>query len=276
MNKNYLMPPAICPICGGPTSVHEEESGVKTLWCDNPNCEGKLVNRIVHYCDMKKGMAIKGLSKATIEKLIDWGWLNTIKDLYELSSHRSEWNMRPGFGPKSVDNLLAAIENSKKCELWQFISALGIPLIGVNASKQLAAEFGTWANFFNSNQENFIYSMLPNFGEEMESSLLGFDLTLANEIATTYLSFADPQKKVDSNGLIFCVTGKLNRYKNRTELQKYIESIGGKVTGSVSKNTSYLINNDLESTSIKNMAAQKLSIPIISEETFIELFGLQN
>ena len=275
-NDKFISPPAICPICGGPTSVHEEESGVKTLWCDNPSCEGKLVNRIVHYCDMKKGMAIKGLSKATIEKLMEKGWLNSISDLYTLKEHRSEWNMLAGFGPKSVDNLLTAIENSKKCELWQFISAIGIPLIGVSNSKQLAGEFGTWANFFNSNQENFIYSMLPNFGYEMEKSLLEFDLSEANFIATNYLSFAEPTKVVDSNGLVFCITGKLTHYKNRQELQNYIESIGGKVTGSVSKNTNYLINNDTTSTSAKNLSAQKLSIPIISEDDFIKLFGLKN
>lgn len=273
--------PRICPICGKATELKESEGSVLTLVCGNPQCEGKLVNKIKHYCDMQKGVQIKGLSEATIEKLINWGWLTSIIDLYSLNRYRLEWIKKPGFGQRSVDNILTAIENSRSCELWRFISAIGIPLIGVSVSKQLAAFFGTWANFFNSSQQNYIYSVLPNFGIEMENSINNFDFTEANDIAEYYINFLEKEEEPDDGGplllgLTFCITGKLNHYKNRAELQEYIESAGGKVTSSVSKNTSYLINNDLESASSKNMTAQKLSIPIISEEKFINLFGLKH
>jgi DNA ligase (NAD+) len=268
--------PTKCPVCSGTASVRiAPGSDVEVLWCDNPDCEGKLVNKITHYCDMKKGMAIKGLSKATIEKLIDLGWLTNIFDLYTLAQYRSEWIKLPGFGAKSVDNILNAIEKSKDCQLWQFISALGIPLIGETASRALEDYFATWATFYNSNKENFIYSTIPNFGEEMEKALQEFDLTIANDIATSYLRFEAP-KEVDNSselsGKTVVITGKLTQFKNRDELKQAIIANGGKVAGSVSAKTDYLLTNDTTSGSSKNVAAQKLGVAIISEKDFIEKF----
>lgn len=268
--------PNKCPVCGGPASVRiAPGSDVEVLWCDNPDCEGKLANKITHYCDMKKGMAIKGLSKATIEKLIDLGWLTNIFDLYTLAQYRDEWIRLPGFGAKSVDNILNAIEKSKDCELWQFISALGIPLIGETASRALEDYFATWATFYNSNRENFIYSTIPNFGEEMEKGLQEFDLTIANDIATSFLRFKEP-KEVEANselnGKTVVITGKLMQFKNRDELKQVIIAKGGKVAGSVSAKTDYLLTNDTTSGSSKNVAAQKLGVAIISEKDFIEKF----
>lgn len=271
-----LLIPTTCPLCGSPVSIHtDDESGVQSLWCDNAECDGKVINQITHFCDMKKGMAIKGLSSSTIEKLMDWGWLNSITDLYKLSLHREEWMKKSGFGQRSVDNLLVAIENSKTCELWQVISAIGCPLIGVTASKQLADEFGTWANFYNSIQENFIYSTLPNFGYEMDRAIHEFNKweELNDIIINFNLQIKEPKEKTNKlEGIIVVITGSLKTYKNRNLFKEAIEAAGGKVAGSVSGNTDYLINNDTTSQSTKNLNAKKLGVDIISEEDFIQKF----
>ena len=267
--------PALCPICGGRTSLHTEDSGVQTVWCDNPDCEGKLLNRIEHYGSMKKGLEIKGLSKATIEKLMDKNWLNSISDLYTLKEHKKEWSNLPGFGEKSVTNILSSIDNSRNCYLWQFISALGIPLIGVTASKALSVEFGSWATFRKSIEENFNISTLPNFGLEMEKSLKNFNYTEADYIAQNFINFIEETNKEQPQtleGITVCITGKLTEFKNRALFQEAIELAGGKVTSSVSSKTNYLITNDTTSGSSKNVAAAKLGVEIISEKDFISKF----
>ena len=268
--------PALCPICGEKTSIHIEPSGVQTVWCDNPNCEGKFVNKLVHYCDMKKGMAIKGMSKATLEKLINKGWITTIEDIYKLHEYKDEWINMAGFGPQSVQNLLTAIENSKKAELWRFISALGIPLIGVSASHDLATACGAWAEFYKRIKENFIFYTIPNFGVEMDRSIHSYkDIELANFIATNYLTFTQEEKTSTEQtleGITVAITGKLIQFKNREAFKQAIEDAGGKVTSSVSSKTNYLITNDTSSGSSKNLTAQKLGVEIISEADFIQKF----
>ena len=111
MDMTFFLTPELCPVCGGATEIHTSDSGTQELYCSNPQCPGKLINRLDHFCG-KKGLDIKGLSKATLEKLIDWGWLSTISDIYSLSAFRSEWITKPGFGEKSVDKILSAISAS--------------------------------------------------------------------------------------------------------------------------------------------------------------------
>lgn len=264
--------PEKCPLCGGEVGIVMTDDAER-LMCLNADCEGKLAVRIAHYCDMTKGMKIKGISRATIEKLVEWGWLNSIKDLYTLKEHRMEWANKPGFGLKSVDKVLVAIEASKSCDLWQFISAIGIPLIGVTASRDLEAKFRDWATFYKSIQENFNIYTIPNFGEEMDKSIHSFDFSEANEIATNYLAFNKVEDKGDAlEGITVCITGKLVQYKNRANFQKDIEAVGGKVSSSVSANTNYLITNDPTSGSAKNKSAQKLGVEIVTEEEFISKF----
>lgn len=276
-NIIYLSIPKVCPICGGATKIVESDSGVLNLICENPQCQGKLINRLEHFCS-KKGLEIKGLSKNTLEKLIDWGWINGITDLYNLKTHAREWEKQPGFGKASVNKLLNAIEQSKKCELTNFISALGIPLIGSTYAKQIAQKEFDWHNFRECVEGHFNFTTWDGFGPEMCSALWKFDYTEADELVKlfniTNSLWKDPNQKSNSEleGINIVITGKLNLYKNRTELQKAIENAGGKVVGSVSKNTNYLINNDSTSSSSKNLSAKKLGIPILTEAEFIEKF----
>jgi DNA ligase (NAD+) len=265
--------PDRCPICGKPTEIKINDD-VEILYCTNPNCEAKLINQLDHFAG-KKGLDIKGLSKATLEKLINWGWVEKIDDLFELKIHRAEWVKKAGFGAKSVDNILNAIEASKDCELHQFIAALGIPLIGTTASKALQKEFGSWSNFMDAVNTNYKFYTLEDFGDEKHLAIHQFNYDIANCIAENYLNFKEVSLEEESSnleGLSFVITGKLKIAKNRDHLKTLIENAGGKVVGSVSKNTNYLINNDAESTSAKNKKAVELGVEVITETEFFEKF----
>ena len=262
-----------CPICGEPTKIVTSESGVSNVVCDNPNCNGKLINRIDHFCG-KKGLDIKGLSKKTIEKLIEYGWLNGIKDIYGLEQHKNEWESKPGFGEASVSKILDAIQAAgRHTKLDSFISAIGIPLVGKTTAKILVKEFSTWQEFRDYiDTDDCFFDDFDGIGEEINNSLKNFDYSEADEIAAM-ITFEQSESQdltpsAAIQGKTFCITGKVTRYKNRTEFKEKIESLGGKVTDSVTKNTSYLINNDINSTSSKNKKAKELGIPIITEEEF--------
>lgn len=276
---SHIPIPEICPSCGKPLSITIAVDS-KVLVCNNPNCTCRFINQLEHFFS-KKGVEVKGLSKATLEKLINWGWVNSISDIYELKNHKTEWVRKPGFGEKSVVNILAAIEDSKNCSLDKFIAALGIPLIGTVAAKELAKVFSSWETFYDATQSNYHFYNIPTFGLEMSNSLKKFDYSEANKIAVLYINFKELQQIENSKneslleGKTFVITGKVNIFKNRDELKKVIESYGGKVTGSVSKNTSYLINNDINSDSSKNITAKSLNIPILTEENFINTFNIQ-
>ena len=269
--------PECCPICGGSTEIIKSADGIMNMYCSNPNCEGKLINRIDHYCS-KKGLDIKGLSKATLEKLIDWGWISNIQDIYNLKDIKEEWISKPGFGVKSVNNILSAIEESKKCKLENFISAIGIPLIGRTVSKELVKYINDYDDFKEKIKNNYDFSDIEGFGPAMNKAIHDFDYTSADTIYYNYLTIEQSQKEEIAEGgsslegMTFVITGKLKSFKNRDELKAVIESKGGKVAGSVSKNTNYLINNDNLSTTAKNKKAQELGIPIITEETFLKNF----
>lgn len=265
--------PKVCPICGDELVI-DVNGDTRTLWCKNKECPAQGINQIVHYCS-KKGLDIRGLSEKTLTKLYDWGWISTIEDIYALKDYRNEWVSKSGFGAASVDKILSAIENSKNCKLVNFISALGIPLIGNRMAKEIVKHVNTWEDFRKLIDDDFDFSNWDTFGYEKSSTLLNYDYSLADKIAN-HLNFEVVEEERESaeggiNGLVFVVTGKLMAYKNRSELTKLIESLGGKVAGSVTKNTNYLINNDTQSTSAKNKKAQELGIPIISEEDFKNL-----
>ena len=267
--------PLYCPICGEKTSIQESSSSLFVV-CGNPSCEGKLINQLDHFCG-KKGLDIKGISKATLEKLIDWGWVQNRADLFNLKRYRNEWVKAPGFGEKSVDKILNAIQDGTHCEFHQFLAAIGVPLIGTTASKQLANVFNNYSNFRKAIDVKFKFYDLPNFGLEMHNSIVSFnyaeaDALVANNIITFKTPEVKPETSESLSGLTFVITGKVTKFKNRDELKNKIEELGGKVSGSVSKNTDYLINNDNKSTSAKNVSAQKLGIPIITEDEFINKF----
>ena len=268
--------PKNCPICGGEVLVEiSSASDTRLLVCQNPQCEGKLINRLDHFCG-KKGLDIKGLSKATLEKLIDWGWVKSYADIFRLYEHKSDWIKAPGFGEKSVNKILDAIEEGKNCGLDEFIAALGIPLIGTRAAKDLEKKFWAWPNFIEAVKTNFKFYDLPNFGWEMHNSIINFDYTEAIELANNYINVLISEYGIEESatklgGKTFVITGKVKYYKNRDELKVIVERNGGKVVSSISKKTDYLINNDINSTSSKNTSAKKLNIPIISEDDFLAM-----
>jgi DNA ligase (NAD+) len=277
--KMYFDYPYVCPICGSGTVLHQENDSA-FICCDNDACEGKLINRLDHFCG-KKGLDIKGLSKATLEKLIDWGWVKNIPSIFALNYYRDEWVLKPGFGSKSVDKILNAIDYSRNnCELHQFICALGIPLIGSSASKELTKYYNTYENFRMAIDIGVQFWGYDNFGMEMHKAIVNFDYSDADAMVQSgVITFNSTTQKSNQentlDGLTFVITGKLNHFKNRDAIKDKIESLGGKVTGSVSKNTNYLINNDKDSTSSKNKSAKTLGIPILNEEDFIKMFGVE-
>ena len=267
--------PAVCPICGEPTII-KGENGVRVLYCSNPNCEGKLINRLDHFFG-KKGLDAKGLSKATFEKLINWGWIENIKDVFKLKEHKKEWEKMQGFGEKSVEKILQAIEDCKSCSLDAVISAAGIPLIGKTVGKDLSKRFGSYSEFREAVESGFDFTSFGGYGWEMHKAISDFDYSELDYIVDNYLQIKEDIKEDNElklKDLTFCVTGKVHIWKNRDSLSAFIESLGGKVTGSVSKNTNYLINNDINSTSAKNKKAQELDIPILSEEDFKKIFDI--
>ena len=239
-SQEIIIYPCKCPICGEPTSIHRDNDS-EVLFCDNPNCEGKLINVIDHFCS-KKGLDIKGLSKATLEKLINWGWINSVSDIYKLQQWEKEWKNKPGFGAKSVSNILQAISESKNCNLESVISAAGIPLIGRTVAKDISARFPTYNQFREAVKGSFDFSELNNFGYEMNKSLKNFDYTELDYIVNNFLIIKEnkeERKEQKLEGLTFCVTGKLinkDRWKNRDELASFITSLGGKDVGVVSSN----------------------------------------
>ena len=276
--------PEHCPICGG-NIVFKTENDIIRAYCDNPSCEGKLINRLDHFCG-KKGLDIKGLSKATLIKLINWEWVESISDLFKLHTHQSEWMKRPGFGQASVSKIINAIEEAKKCPFDKFLCALGIPLIGKVASKALRDEFCCYEEFRKAidNKDERLYNIY-GIGEVMINSLLEFDYTEADMIFKKYIiepagaalktvSKREIPKILENK--IFVITGKTKIFKNRDELKNKIEEYGGKVTGSVTSKTSYLINNDTSSKTAKNLTAIKLRIPIINEDEFLTLITPPN
>ena len=264
-----------CPICGSDVTYITSNDGVINAYCDNPLCEGKLINRLDHFCG-KKGLDIKGLSKATFEKLIDWEWITCLYDVFKLHEHRTEWINKTGFGVASVDKILKAIEEKKNnVTLDSFIAAIGIPLIGRVNAQELTKTFKTYKDFKNAvNDSSYSFAILNGFGYEMNESLKNFDYNEADKI-TEIINF----KSVENNdldnslaGQIICITGKLTTVKNRDEFKSLIEKHGGKVSSSISLKTNILINNDLESTSSKNVFAKEHNIPIMSEENFIKKY----
>ena len=257
----------VCPACGSICNIQKSDSGVENLVCENPQCEGKLINRLDHFCG-KKGLDIKGLSEKTLEKLIDWGWVNDITDIPKLKEHRTEWIGKPGFGQASVDKILKAIDDRlAEAPLHAFISGLGIPLIGSRVSKQICEHIETWSEFRDLTK-SFDFTEWNGFGIEMNSELHDFDYSEADEIIN-YITFKPSEhQEIGSTleGKTFVITGKLINYSNRQALVDVIEAAGGKVQSSVSAKTQYLVNNDINSTSAKNKKAKELGIPIITEE----------
>lgn len=274
--KFYFNIPKICPICNKTTEIKKENNS-EMLYCENPQCEGKLVNRIEHFFG-KKGLDAKGISKATIEKLINWGWVNRISDMFELSAHETEWKNISGFGEKSVNNILQSIRESCNTNFESIISSAGIPLIGRTVARDLSKKFDGYSEFREAIKNGFDFTQYGGYGHEMQKAISEFDYSELDNIVKKYLTIKKNNDIINTEKLkdiTFCITGKVNIWKNRDELSQTIMSLGGKVVGSVSKNVNYLINNDITSSSSKNLKAKDLGIKIISEQDFQKMFDIQ-
>lgn len=273
-NIKYINIISQCPYCNSNLTIINN-NGIKILKCENNKCNQKLINKLEYFCSKSHGLDIKGLSKATFEKLIDWNWINNIEDIFYLSNYRNEWIKKHGFGVASVNKILKSIEEHRHTTLDAFISAIGIPLIGRAVAKDLTNYFETYEDFRNAvNNKNYHFYDLDNFGEEMDKSIKNFNYVEADRISKLLFIEAPAVNKNQINnnltGKTIVITGKLTNFKNRAELKSIIEKHGGKVVDSISAKTDILINNDVNSTSSKNKAAKERNIPIISELDFIK------
>lgn len=271
--------PDKCPCCGGDVEIHNE-NGSKTLHCCNDDCQAKLLSRLIHFCS-KNAINIEGVSESRIEKLINIGLLENFVDIYWLFQYRDQLGRLEGMGNKSVSTLINNIEKSRNTTLDRFIYSLSIPLIGRTASKTISKYLhGDFEDFYDKWINNYNWSLLDDFGSTMNDSMNNFIRhnclwikELANEFKFERQMENNKNEGVDLSGKTFVITGSLNTFTNREELKELIENLGGKVSGSVSAKTNYLINNDKLSGSSKNKKAKELNISIITEDEFLQLIG---
>lgn len=269
-------PPHSCPVCGEQTSL-KIENDVKSLYCVNAECPAKKVKSIAHFVT-RDAMNIEGLSEATIEKFLNEKIITKAADLFRLADHKETITTMEGFGEKSYANLIASVEAAKTVTPARFLYALGVPNIGVSTAKVICRSFEEdMERVMNATVEELVtvegigaviaeafaeyFAMEKNRAEAVE--LLSF-VTLERPAATLESSIA---------GKTFVITGKVFRFDGRSALKAFIEERGGKVAGSVSAKTDYLINNDATSQSSKNKTARELNVPVITEEEFLQLAG---
>lgn len=280
INKRYLTAiqlPIKCPICLHDTKI-VKENDTEVLVCTNDHCEGKLLGIISHAVS-KNALNIDGLSEATIEKFINLGWIKSINDIYHLSEHKYDMVQLNGFGGTSVKKLLESIEKSRNTTLERFIYSLSIPLIGRSASKTISKYFNGDVNKFMDAWKcgyGFAWKQLNDFGNSMYSSMVKFYLSNYDSITLLLKEFTFNEKRNENSsnkleGMVFVITGKLNQFSNRDAAKEFIEANGGKVSGSISSKTTYLVNNDINSTSSKNKRAKDLGIKIITEQELKKL-----
>lgn len=273
-----------CPACGGKTEIVRSmanDSVTLTCHCTNEACPAKLVGKFVHFCE-RDCMNIEGLSEATIEKFVEEGFLKEFSDLYHLDRYKEQIVSMEGFGVKSYENIIKAVEKSRTTSFVPFIHSLGIPNIGKGQAKLLMPFcHGDVMEFLHNTCNGTDFSVIDGIGEVLELNIhrwwagnfqSGVDGD--NEISRLLKELTFEKTETASAMLVgktFVITGSLNHYANRDELVSVIEANGGKTSGSVSAKTSFLINNDVTSTSGKNKKAKELGVPIISEEDFLKM-----
>ena len=268
--------PKECPVCHHETKIEISSSGAETLHCTNIDCAAKHLKKYERFVS-KYGMDINGLSLQTLNKFMNQGYIKNFSDIYLLKSHETQIKELEGFGEKSTENLLQAIENSRHVNAEKLLFALGIPMIGVDAARKIIQSIGfKQFLYFSKNKKNF--SCIDGIGEKMSASIIAWYENNSSELNLLLQQLTVQDNQIDTNSqqmcaqLTFVITGSLNHYKNRDALKNYIISQNGHVTGSVSAKTDYLINNDINSKSGKNKKAKELNIPIITEEEFIRQF----
>ena len=272
--------PKTCPVCGAPTEIRiSEKSKTKTLHCTNPDCSAKHVKKFTRFVS-KSGMDIDGLSIQTMLRFMNEGFISDFADIYHLSEHAEVIRNLDGFGEKSCDNMMRAIEKSRRVHPVNFIYAICIPMFGLDAGKKIVSAIG-FDGFLKRLKDGTGFEDIEGIGPEKSGSAMDWYANPKNQQSLDALLKEIVIEKVDlkpeaggkCEGLTFVITGDVHHFKNRDEFKGYVEKTGGKVTGSVTSKTNYLVNNDVNSTSSKNRKAKELSVPIISEDEFVERFG---
>lgn len=265
--------PDSCPACGKSTEVRNE-NGVKTLYCPNRQCPAKHVKLYTLFVS-RNAMNIDGLSEETLEKFIDAGYIHEFADIFKLDRYEEEIVNTPGFGRKSYDNLMDSVNRARQVELHALIYSLGIPNIGTANAKLICKHFqNDFDKIRNAAREELVE--INHIGDKMAEKFADYFADEENNAKVDRLLEQVTIKKSEENniqnmeGLTFVVTGSVEKFANRNAVKEYIEKRGGKVTGSVTSKTNYLINNDVLSNSSKNRKAKELGIEIISEEQFLE------
>ena len=276
--SNTLKLPTKCPDCGHDLIVKKGDK-CENLYCTNPECSSKNISKLINYCS-KTGMDIKDLGKTTLTKFYDLGFIKNYLDIYELEEkHKLEIAKLPGFGVKSANNIFKSIEDSKDTTLSKFLCALSIPMIGKENAKILSKVFnGSWSLFQEAFENHYDFTNIDGISDIINNNLYdwyyGTDKQMLNVLVSLLRFHNGEESRLGNNNLsgkTFCITGKLDHFKNRDELVTFIEQNGGKICGSVTAKTSYLINNDINSSSSKNKKAKQLNVPIITEQSLIDL-----
>lgn len=270
--------PEVCPVCGGQTEVRQIND-VKSLYCTNPDCQAKKIKSFTLFTS-RDALNIAGLSEATLEKFIGVGMIHEYADIFHLDRHQEEIVEMDGFGQKSYDNLIAAAEKASHTTLPRMVYGLGVAGIGLANAKMICRHF---KNDFEAMRHATVEELveIDGIGEVLAQAWTAFFSDGKNNAIVDHLlaeltfEAGDEESSEDADetfaGMNFVITGSLEHFKNRKELQELIERRGGKVTGSVTSKTNYLINNDVASSSSKNKKARELGVPILSEEEFLKL-----
>ena len=277
--SNTFILPMTCPCCGEHLSVKHTTGGTRQLYCENPHCAAKLVQKFNHFCE-KTRMNIEGLSATTLEKFIGHGWIRNFGDLYDLEKHREDIINTEGFGVKSYERLQASIEKSRRCTLAQFIAGLGIPMVGRHAGRDLDRYFhGSWESFEQAIRDGFDFTKLPDFGETMHNNIYTWYADkeeealwrpLLEKIEFIKENLTMSIKITPLYGKTVVATGKLENY-TRDGIQSKLLELGAKPANSVTKKTDYLIVG--EKAGSKLTKARQLGIPTLSEQDFEELIS---
>lgn len=266
--------PHICPVCGEEARVIQENE-VESLYCMNPDCVAKKIKAFTLFVS-RDAMNIDGLSEATLEKFIAKGFIHDFGDIFEIAKHREEIVTMEGFGEKSYDNLIASIDKAKETTLAKVIYSLGISNIGLSNARVICRHFDDDLDKIRTAEEEEI-SAIDGIGPVIAKSLTKYfkdpenNRKLDHLLGYIHINKEEVSENQTLAGMNFVITGSLEHFSNRGEAKKLIESLGGKVTGTVTGKTNYLINNDTTSNSSKNKKARELGIPILSEEDFIKM-----
>lgn len=269
--------PTCCPVCSQPVTI-KQENDVKVLMCNNPECLAKKIKAFSHFMS-RDAMNMEGLSEATVEKMIDRGFIKELSDLFHLAQYKDEITEMEGFGEKSFSNMLASIDKARKVSMSKFIYSLGIANIGLSNAKLICKAYQNDMDaILHAKKEELLE--IDGIGEVIADAFVAFMEKENNkkmiEDLRQEMEFEREEENEDVHNLEnmnFVITGSLHHFTNRKEAQEFIERKGGKVTGSVTSKTTYLINNDNTSSSSKNKRAKELQVPILTEEEFLDMFG---